>query len=329
MADSRFHQRSSPLRLHDIAKHAGVSLPEGADSKALFSDVAALQEAGRDQISFLDNSKYADAFVASQAGACFVREKFASRAPSSMMPLISDDPYRAYAKTASLFYPAPASLGISPNAHISDSARIGEGTQIDAGAFIGDGVEVGAHCRIGANCVITHSLIGDRVTIHPNCSIGQDGFGYAMSAAGHLKVPQLGRVIIGDHVEIGAGTCIDRGAGPDTIIGEGSKIDNLVQIGHNVKIGRGVIVVSQVGISGSTEIGDFAVLGGQVGVAGHLQIGAGAQIAAQSGVAQSLEGAKAYGGSPCVPIRDWHRQTHTLNEMVKNKAKTLSKRSDA
>lgn len=328
MADSRFHQRSGPFSLGEIARCAGLSLPQGTNPDIMMCDVAALHEATTDHVSFLDNSKYAEAFAKSKAGACFVREKFAARAPAGMALLICDDPYRAYAKVAALFYPAPQIACISPKAQVSASAIIGEGTFIDAGAVIGDGVEIGAQCRIGANCVITHSLIGDRVTIHPNCSIGQDGFGYAMSAAGHLKVPQLGRVLIGNDVEIGAGTCIDRGAGPDTIIGDGTKIDNLVQIGHNVKIGRGVIIVSQVGISGSTEIGDFVVIGGQVGVAGHLKIGAGAQIAAQSGVAQSLEGAKAYGGSPCVPIRDWHRQTHTLNELVKNKAKIKSKRSE-
>lgn len=319
MADPRFHELHGPFRLSEIAENAGITLPAGANAQAVFSGVAALKYAQGNDVSFLDNSKYADAFAQSQAGACFVRAKFADRAPKGMIALICDDPYRAFARAASLFHPPAPCAGISPKASISTTAEIGDNVQIDAGAVIGDGVQIGANSRIGANSVITHTIIGERAIIHPNCSIGQDGFGFAMSAAGHFKVPQLGRVVIGNDVEIGAGSCIDRGAGPDTRIGDGAKVDNLVQIGHNVQIGRGAIIVSQVGISGSTIIEDFAVLGGQVGVAGHLTIGAGAQIAAQSGVANSLDGGKAYGGSPAIPIKDWHRQTLTLNGLIKNR----------
>ena len=145
---------------------------------------------------------------------------------------------------------------------------------------IGAEVRIGRDCSIGAGTVVSHALIGDRVIIHPGCKIGQDGFGFVMGAGGHLKVPQIGRVIIQDDVEIGAGTTIDRGAIRDTVIGEGSKIDNLVQVGHNVSIGRHCIVAAQCGISGSSTLGDFVALGGSVGVSDHVTIGEGAQLAA-------------------------------------------------
>lgn len=319
MADPRFFASRAPLRLGDILAHVALDVQGESDAGRLFHDVASLQDATKDHLSFLDNTKYLEAFAASKAGACFVRAKHAKHAPSGMLVLVCDDPYRAFALASALFYPQPESKGISPHAHISPSASIGSGSQIDAGAVIGDGVVIGNDCRIGANCVISHSLIGNRVIIHPNSAIGQDGFGYAMGASGHIKVPQLGRVLIGDDVEIGAGVCIDRGANPDTVIGAGTKIDNLVQIGHNVQIGKHAVIVAQVGISGSTSIGDFTVIGGQVGIAGHISIGSGVQIAAQSGVMHSLESGKTYGGSPCIPIKDWHRQTVAVSELVKNK----------
>jgi UDP-3-O-[3-hydroxymyristoyl] glucosamine N-acyltransferase len=164
--------------------------------------------------------------------------------------------------------------------------------------------------------------VGNHVILHRGVHIGQDGFGFALGRGGHVKVPQLGRVIIEDHVEIGSGTCIDRGTGPDTHIGEGSKIDNLVQIGHNVQIGKQSVIVAQVGIAGSTRIGDGAVLGGQVGIAGHLKIGPGVKLAARSGVMEDIPAGAAYGGSPAVPVKDWHRQTLTLNKLIKQRGKT-------
>ena len=174
---------------------------------------------------------------------------------------------------------------VDPGAVIGPRAEIGAGTVIGANAVIGSEVRIGRDCSIGAGTVITDALIGDRVIIHPGCKIGQDGFGYVMGAAGHLKMPQVGRVIIQDDVEIGAGTTIDRGAIRDTVIGEGTKIDNLVQVGHNVSIGRHCMLVAQVGISGSSTLEDFVVLGARVGVNNKVTIGEGAQIAATSNVA--------------------------------------------
>ena len=183
-------------------------------------------------------------------------------------------------------------------------------------------MEIGEDTHIGALTTISHAVIGQRVIIHRGVHIGQDGFGFALGRDGHVKVPQLGRVMVDDDVEIGSGTTIDRGTGPDTIIGEGAKIDNLVQIGHNVHIGKRAVVVAQCGISGSTRVGDGAVLGGQVGIAGHLKIGAGAKVAAKSGVMTDIPSGASYGGSPAIPVNDWHRQTIALSRIIKPKTRT-------
>ncbi len=314
MADPRFFKRAGPFTLAQLAEATGALL-QGTD--CTITDIAPLETAAADAVSFFDNIKYLDAFRATSAGACFVKEKFAKQAPAHMQLLISENPYMAYAVTAQLFYPASFSSSISPRAYLAEGVKIGQGCRIEAGAWIGDGVEIGDHCFIGANATISHALIGHRVMIHPGVHIGQDGFGFAPSAKGLLKVPQLGRVLIGDDVEIGAGTCIDRGAGPDTVIMDGAKIDNLVQIGHNCHIGRYAIIVAQVGISGSTRVEDFAQIGGQVGIAGHLTIGKGAKLAAQSGIMRDIPSGESYGGTPAVPIRDFHRQTTALAKLIK------------
>ncbi len=291
-------------------------------------------------MSFLDNKKYIAMFESSRAGACVVHPDLVHRAPPGMALLLSSDPYRAYARAAQQFYPTstPAS-GIAPGALVDPSSRIGEGGSIAAGAVIGPNVEIGARSIIGPNAVVgagtvigedciigacasvTHAIVGNRVNIYPGARIGQDGFGFAMGLDGHVKVPQLGRVIIGDDVEIGANTTIDRGAGPDTVIGEGSKIDNLVQIGHNVQLGRGCVIVAQAGISGSTKLGDFVVVGGQAGLTGHLSIGAGARIAGKSGVMRDVSKGEAVGGIPAVPLVEWHRQTVAIGRLTRDKGR--------
>jgi len=184
---------------------------------------------------------------------------------------------------------------------------------------VGAGVMVGADCTVGANASLTHCLIGDRVTIYPGARIGQDGFGFAMDPAGHVRVPQLGRVIIEDDVEIGANSTVDRGAGPDTRIGRGAMIDNLVQIGHNADIGAGAVIVAQAGVAGSSRIGRFAALGAQAGVAGHLTVGDGARLAAQSGVMRDVEAGQEVCGAPALPIRQFFKLQATLMRLLKNK----------
>ncbi len=320
MADPRFFTNRGPFTLAALAELTGARLSDGADSTATMEDVAPLDAAGGTQVSFLDNRKYLDAFRASKAGACFVRPELAEEAPNGMALLVTDNPYLAYAQAATHFYPSSHSdERISPKAHIHPTAKLADNVTIAPGAVIGAGVEIGNDTSIGANVVISHALIGQRVIIHPGVSIGQDGFGFAVSDRGAFKVPQLGRVVIEDDVEIGANTTIDRGAGPDTHIGQGTKIDNLVQIGHNVRIGRFATIVSQVGISGSSTIGDGAVLAGQVGVAGHLKIGAKATIAAKSGVTKSIPAGEVHGGIPAIPIRDWRKQVATVARLIKKR----------
>ncbi len=194
---------------------------------------------------------------------------------------------------------------------------IGDGCWIEANAVIGEGVEIGAKTRIGIGASVSHAVIGDAVRLYPGVRVGQDGFGFAIDPAGHVKVPQLGRVIIEDHVEIGANSCIDRGAGPDTVIGAGAWIDNLVQIGHNVKIGRGCILIAQSGVAGSTVMEDYSVLAAQAGVAGHLRIGMGARIGAKAGVMKDVPAGEEQLGAPAVPVKEFMRQVVALKRLTK------------
>jgi UDP-3-O-[3-hydroxymyristoyl] glucosamine N-acyltransferase len=205
---------------------------------------------------------------------------------------------------------------VDPGAVIGPNAEVGSGTVVGAHAVVGPHCRIGRDCSIGPSVSIQNAFIGNRVILHPGARIGQDGFGFDMSPRGHLKVPQVGRVIIQDDVEIGANTTIDRGASRDTVIGEGTKIDNLVQIAHNVVIGRHCVIVGQVGISGSTTLEDFVVVGGQAGTAGHVRIGLGAQVAARSGVMTDIPPKGRWGGTPAQPIRDWHRTTVALKQLA-------------
>jgi len=324
--------------LNKLAECCGAET--GGDVKAdfLFYDVSSLGEAGPKDVSFLDNKRYADSFVVSRAGACLVRPDMADRAPKGMALLLTSDPYRGYARVAGLFYPASSPKpAIAATAVIEDGVELGAGCRVEAGAYIARRAEIGMNCHIGVNAVIgegvklgndcvigpcaslSYCVLGERVIIHAGARIGQDGFGFAMGASGHLKVPQLGRVLIEDDVEIGANTAIDRGSGPDTVIGAGSKIDNLVQIAHNVQLGRGCVIVSQVGISGSTKAGDGVIMAGQAGLTGHLSIGAGARIAAQSGVMRDVKPGEEVGGSPAKPVRDWLRGVAALERLTRKK----------
>ena len=212
---------------------------------------------------------------------------------------------------------------MAPNVVIGADAEIGDGTRIGPGCAIGPGVTIGRDCDIAANVTITNAYVGDQVLILPGAQIGQPGFGFVSSAAGHIKTPQLGRVIVQDRVEIGANTAIDRGALGDTVIGEGTKIDNLVQVGHNVRIGRNCFVISLVGIAGSAEIGNFVVLAGQAGVGDHSKIGDGARFAGRFGIPShaTYEGGMDYGGMPAKPIREWVREMYTLKMVLKRQKK--------
>jgi UDP-3-O-[3-hydroxymyristoyl] glucosamine N-acyltransferase len=196
---------------------------------------------------------------------------------------------------------------------------LGARCRVGPNTAIGAAVELGDDCRIGANVTLSHCRIGARVVLHPGVRIGQAGFGFAPDPSGPVKIPQLGRVIVGDDVDIGANTTIDRGSGHDTVIGAGTMIDNLVQIGHNVAIGRGCILAGQVGVSGSTRLGDFVMAGGQVGFAGHLTIGSGARIAAKSGLMRDVAPGETVGGNPAVPMRLFMKQVALLQRLARKK----------
>lgn len=339
MPDPRFYAAAGPFTLAEIAAAVAARLPAGADPSAKLHDVAPLGAATARHLSFLDNRKYLDAFAATGAGACIAPGALAHRAPPGTTVLASDAPYKAYARAAALFHPVAApEPGVHPAAVVDPAALLAEDCRIEAGAVIAAGARIGARCLVGANATVgpgvevgdetrigagaslSHCLVGARVTIYPGARIGQDGFGFAPDPQGHVKMPQLGRVVIGDDVEIGANTTIDRGSGPDTVVGQGCRIDNLVQIAHNVRIGRGCVIVAQSGIAGSTAVGDFVQVGGQAGLVGHLAIGAGARIAGQSGVIRDIEPGATYGGTPAVPIRSWHRQTAALARLARDGA---------
>lgn len=347
MADPVFFSMATSLSFGEVAAISGAALPDGVDPERQVTGAAALEAAGPGDVAYMDNPKYTDALAATAAGLCLVSSRFAARVPGATVALVTPTPYHAFAKVLARFYPEalrPRSVfgaqGVAPGAFVHATAKIEDNVTIDPGAVVGPGAEIGSgtviashavigpqvrigrDCAIGAGSTLQSALIGNRVIIHPGVRIGQDGFGFAMSPRGHMKVPQIGRVIIQDDVEIGANSCIDRGASRDTVIGEGTKIDNLVQIGHNCVIGRHCVIVSQVGIAGSSTLEDFVVLGGQVGLAGHLTVGMGAQVAAQSGVAGDIPRGARYGGSPAQPALNWARETALLKSLVAKRGKS-------
>ena len=307
MAEPVFFTPSRSLGLDDIAGLTGARVHALGLGQARISKVAALERAGPGDIAFLDHASALPKLALTGAGACLLPEPFAGRAPDGVAVLVSPRPYRDFVAVARALFPAalrPSSLvavgeiaagasvhptarlesgvAIDPGAVVGPRAEIGAGTRIAAGAVIGPDVRVGRDCAIGAGASLIHAFVGDRVLLQPGCRIGQGGFGFIPGPKGHMKVPQVGRVIIQDDVEVGAGTAIDRGAHRDTVIGEGTKIDNLVQIAHNVTIGRHCVIVAQAGIAGGATVEDFVVLGARVSVDSHVTIGEGARVAAAS-----------------------------------------------
>jgi UDP-3-O-[3-hydroxymyristoyl] glucosamine N-acyltransferase len=335
------------LTLADIASLTGAVPHDGADLSYVITNVAPLDHAGPGDLAFLESNKFADALATTRAGAVLTVERFAPRVPPGVNLLLTRKPYQAFVTVAREFHRGrlrPASPfeadGVMPGAHVHPSATLGASVTVDPGAVVGPRATIGAGSMIGANVVIgadvhigaecsicsgstiIDSALGDRVIIHPACCIGQDGFGYVSDRAGHVKIPQVGRVIIGNDVEIGAGTMIDRGGMRDTIIGEGTKIDNLVQIGHNVVIGRHCIIVAQSGLSGSVTIEDYVVLAARVGIHPHVTVHEGAHLAARSTVRRDVPRGARWGGHlNAKPI------TRALREMVA--IERLAQRGDA
>lgn len=343
-----FFERAGPFTLADVAKATGATLGPDSNPHLLIDDVRPLTDARENHVSFIDNKKYLGQLETTRAGACLIAPQAQSRLPATTAALVTPQPYHGFARSLVLFYPqslqpmaakpgAPAidptakleeGVLLEPGAVIGAEAQIGRGTRVAAGAVIGSRVAIGRDCYVGALATVTHALVGDRVLVHSGVRIGQDGFGFAMGRGGHLKVPQIGRVIIQDDVEIGANTTIDRGALKDTVIGEGTKIDNLVQIGHNVVVGRHCIIVAMTGISGSTVLGDFVVMGGQSGAAGHLKIGDGAQIGGASHATHDVPAGKRYLGTPAKPLRQQAREYALMKRFVEQSKKAHGGKPD-
>lgn len=340
MTEPHFFERPKGLTAQEITALTGAVAAAGVVLDRRISGIAPLDRASPSELSFLQSQKFVPQFAATHAGICLTTEKFAAQAPARVAVLVTPAPYRAFVTVAQALYPGamrPSSLfeasGVSPSALVHPTARleagvvidpaavvgpraeIGAGTVIGPTAVIGPQVRIGRDCVIGAGASIVHALIGDRVIIHSGVRIGQDGFGYLAGLAGHGKIPQVGRAVIQDNVEIGANSSIDRGAMGDTVIGEGTKIDNLVQIGHNTQIGRHCVIVAQVGISGSCVIGDYVTLGGKVGLADHITIGDGAMIAAGSGVMGSIPAGGRWAGYPARPNREWLRSVAVMRKL--------------
>ena len=329
-----------PFSLLELEIIAGVKAMGPLEALAAFKvrNIASLEKAKSSDLCVLHNKKYLRALAASSAGACIIPEELADYVPPSMYRLIHPNPYKAFALIAQAFYPLPriqayrsehayvaktAQIGkdcvIEYGCYIGEGAVIGDQTYIGVHAYIGEGVIIGNDCFIDNQVTITHTTMGDHVVIYPGARIGQDGFGFASDSQGHYKIPHLGQVIIGNHVEIRANTCIDRGTLDDTIIGDHCHIDNLVQIGHNVSVGEGTVMAGQCGIAGSTKIGKFVMLAGQVGVAGHLTIGDRATVLAQSGVMKNIANEDIQGGSPSLSAKKWHQQTRFLKKITEEK----------
>ncbi|PYE88164.1 UDP-3-O-(3-hydroxymyristoyl)glucosamine N-acyltransferase [Phyllobacterium leguminum] len=349
MADPVFFTPSRQLTIGDIAEFTSAKLRDAALASRVVTRLAPLSDSDSSALVFLEGKKHSGNLANLQAAGALCTEELQGHIPPGIAVLLTRNPHRAFSAIGRMLFPASArpepwlgETGISRNASIHPSAVIEAGATIEAGAVIGKGVAIGAgtvvsatavigaNCQIGRNSFIApgvsvqYAFIGNGVHLHPGVRIGQDGFGYVPGSGGMEKVPQLGRVIIQDDVEIGANTTIDRGALADTVIGEGTKIDNLVQIAHNVRIGRHCLIAAHCGISGSVTIGDMTMLGGRVGLADHLTIGSRVQIAAASGVMHDIPDGEKWGGLPARPFKQWFREVAALRSIGQSKKEKTS-----
>ncbi|HEX4095379.1 MAG TPA: UDP-3-O-(3-hydroxymyristoyl)glucosamine N-acyltransferase, partial [Caulobacteraceae bacterium] len=330
MPDPRFYEDLGPVTATDLAALAGARLADGADGGRSISLAAPLAQADGAAVSFFADRRYLTDLSETRAGACFVQAGDAEVLPAGCVALVTSEPQVAYARAADRLHRGRRLDAAEPPVHpradieagavlhrgvvVGDGAQIGRGSEIGPNTVIGPGVAIGRDCVVGANVTIGYALIGDRVRIMAGAVVGEAGFGVAVGRAGAMDVPQLGRVIIQDGVSIGACSCIDRGAWDDTIVGENSKIDNLVQIAHNVQLGRNCVLAGHVGLAGSVIVGDGAMFGGRAGIADHVTVGAGALIAAASGVMHDVPPGERWGGTPARPGRQYMRETAWLSK---------------
>lgn len=346
MSDPVFFVPSRRFTAAQVAELTGAVLQDAAHADVEVSTIASLADAGPDALVFLAAKKSAGALPGLRAAAILCTQPFADQVPPGIAVIVSSSPQRAFAKIGRLLYPAAASpsaltaeTSVSPRAFVDETASLEDGVVVEAGAVVGPGVAIGRgtivapnavighNCRIGRNChvgpgaVLQYALLGNGVIIHAGAKIGQDGFGFSIGKDGPERVPQIGRVVLQDNVEIGANTTIDRGALGDTVIGENTKIDNQVQIAHNVQIGRNCVIAGRTGISGSVKVGDGTMMGGGVGLADHLTIGAGAQLAAGAGFMHDVPAGEIWAGFPAKPIGQFMREVTALSRLVKRKPK--------
>ena len=336
MIDPRFYSNAGPFTLGDLADRLGGSLAEGAPRDFMVTDLALLHDARETEIALFADRRYRAAFETTRAAVVVTRSGLVHDRPTEPpWLLLVHDPRQALAELAWAFYPTtgealglPEQLGdakIGEDCRIAASASIGKGAEIGArttvgqNGVIGPGVVIGTGCTIGPNSTISHAIIGDRVHIYSGAIVGAQGFGFVPGPGGLRRVPQLGRVVIGNDVEFGANSTIDRGALGDTEIGDGSVVDNLVQIGHNVRVGRSCIICGQTGIAGSVTIEDGAIVGGACGIADHVVIGAGARLAGGTGVIHDIPPGATVAGYPAIPVKQWHRQTAMIGRMMGKK----------
>lgn len=334
--DRFFNKKFEFLTLAQVLEITGASLVSENDLTQKIYDVATLDKAEKSQISFLNSGQYLEKFSTSKAGFCLIEEKYASKVPQGMIALIHKNPYFAYSKIAAAFYEEKlpefveeklihpsakigAGTSVAPNAYIGKNVEIGKNCFIGAGASVLDGCVIGDNSIINSGVVISFAVIGANCIIYNGAKIGQDGFGFAHDAGVNHKIIQLGFVELGNFVEIGANSCVDRGAIENTVIGDGTKIDNLVQIGHNVVIGKGTVIAGCTAVAGSARIGNFVQIGGGSNISGHITINDGAKIAGMSGVMREVEMMQAVAGIPALPIKKWHKINAMLIRMIDGK----------
>ena len=336
MADVSFYKNNGPFTLKRVAEITGAQIADASKAEELIFDIATMEKAGEKDICFFYDKKAKQKAAEIKAKVCVTTNELAALVPAGVIVLVCDNPKMAFLKlNEALYAEYKPQVGISSKASVHPSAKIGrncfigdfavvdenavvgDDCRIESGAYIGRACKIGDRCRIGVNAYVAYCLMGNDCYIYTGARIGADGFGFEMVGGQHHRIPQIGRVIIGNDVEIGANSCVDRGAMDDTVIGDGCRVDNLVQIAHNDKFGRGCVLVAQVGVAGSCVFGDYVVCGGQTGFADHLNVGSGAQIAAQSGVMRDVEPQAVLLGTPAVQFKDFMRQVAFLQKNSK------------